>query len=205
MGAVNPHSWKKFNATAGATNTGISAGGVLDFTELNAITDPAVADTLALVDATDGVTRKCVISYVNTLFHAVAQMTNDLPNSLFLTYAEFDGGTTGAVDTKLNDALEAKGQLLAVFGIVTEVWNGTADSDVIISKAATGATPMASTITMDKDSVVSQGIGSVVGAWPVAGADSEVASAGDVYAYVASDVSRSTGKIGFILVWMKSA
>jgi hypothetical protein len=74
---------------------------------------------------------------------------------------------------------------------------------VIISKAALGATPMASAIVMDKDSV--QVVGSVVGAWPVAGADSIQAAEGDVYAYVTTDATRSTGKLGFLLVWMKTA
>jgi hypothetical protein len=163
----------------------------------------AIADLVGLVAGSAATTGLTASAGVLTVASRIAHIVADQKSSLFVTYAEFDAGTDAAVDTKLTDALEAKGQLIAAFGIVTELFNGTADTTVILSSAATGATAIASNIVMDNGS--SQLVGSVVGAWPVAGANSIVASGGDVYAYVAVDATRSTGKIGFILLWMKTA
>ena len=200
---------KILGETAAGTNatSGLSeVDGVLRV-NINGIagkSEPVAADAVAINDSPDSNKNKKVTLANMALFYgAMAQMVNDLKSSLFVTYAEFDAGTTLAVDTKLTDSLEAKGQLIAVLGIVTELFNGAADSSVVISKAALGATPMASAIVLDKDSV--QVVGSVVGAWPVTGADSIQAAEGDVYAYVTTDDSRSTGKIGFVLLWMKTA
>ena len=173
----------------------------VDIGNVTANTSPASANKVLVEQG--GVNKSITLANMAAFYGAMAQMVADLKSSLFITALEFDAGTTLAVDTKLSDSLEAKGQLIAVIGVVTELFNGTADSSVIVSKAALGATPMASAIVMDKDSV--QVVGSVVGAWPVAGADSIQAAEGDVYAYVTTDDSRSTGKIGFVLLWMKTA
>lgn len=163
-----------------------------------------VADAILVNDSQAGnINKSATLTTLAALMGAMAQMPADLKSSLFVTYAEFDAGTDQAVDTKLTDALEAKGQLIAVFGIVTELWNGTADSTVQLSSDAVGATAIAADIVMDNGS--SQVVGSVVGSWPVAGANSIVASGGDVYAYTAGDATRGTGKIGFVLLWMKTA
>lgn len=190
------------NATSGLSE--VDGVGRLNINGIDAKTSPVSADATVINDSADtNKNKKVTLANMAAFYGAMAQMPDDLKRSIFLTYAEFDAGTDAAVDTKLTDALEAKGQLIAVIGIVNELFNGTGDSTVIISKAATGATAMASSIVMDKDST--QLVGSVVGAWPVAGANSICASGGDVYAYVATDVTRSTGKIGFVLIWMKTA
>ena len=200
---------KILGETAAGTNatSGLSeVDGVLrvNINGITGKTEPVAADATIINDSADtNKNKKVTLANMAAFYRAIAQMPVDLKSSLFVTYAEFDAGTTLAVDTKLTDSLEAKGQLIAVIGIVTELFDGTADSTVQISKAALGATPMASDIVMDKDST--QLVGSVVGAWPVSGADSIQAFEGDVYAYVSTDVSRSTGKIGFLLLWMKTA
>jgi hypothetical protein len=172
--------------------------------DMDAKSSPVATDQTAIADSEDdNDLKKVTLANMAAFYGAIAQMVADLKSSLFLTFAEFDAGTTGAVDTKLSDALEAKGQLIGAIGIVTELWNGTADSTVKLSKAAAGATLIASTVDMDKDST--QALGSVVGFWPVTGANSIVASGGDAYAYVATDASRSTGKLCLILIWMKTA
>jgi len=190
------------NATSGLSE--VDGAMRVNINGTTAKTEPIAADSVMVNDSEDGnKNKKVTMGNMAAFYRAIAQMPDDLKSSLFLTYAEFDAGTALAVDTKLSDALEAKGQLIAVLGIVTELFDGTADSEVIISKAALGATPMASSIVMDKDST--QAVGSVVGAWPVSGADSIQAASGDVYAYVSTDDTRSTGKIGFLLIWMKTA
>jgi hypothetical protein len=41
--------------------------------------------------------------------------------------------------------------------------------------------------------------------WPVAGADSIVASGGDVYLYAGSSAGRTAGKVRYALVFLKTA
>lgn len=202
--ATNPHSVKRQAAVYMGGVTGISSAGVFDPTEFSAKTAPVAADKVVIQDTESGNAPKtATFANVAKLLNTVTNMVDDSKNSLFVTYGELDAGTTEAVDHKLTDALEAKGQLLFVLGVVNEVFDGTADSVIKISKAASGATPMASSITMDKGGA--QVVGTVVGAWPVSGADSICASGGKVYAYVAGDYSRTTGKLGILLLWMKTA
>jgi len=202
--SVNPHSIVARSGAQGGSITGISDRGVFDPTEFSPKTTPTSTDKVVIQDVADGDAPKTVtLANMAAFYGAIAQMVADLNSSLFVTCTEFDAGSTSSVDTKLSDSLDVKGQLLAVIGIVTELFNGTADSTVKISKAAAGATEMSSSILMDKDST--QLVGSVVGAAPVSGANSISASGGDVYAYVAADDSRSTGKIYFMLIWKKTA
>lgn len=193
------------NANKSVTISNLTKG--LGISAVTAKVTPISADATIINDSADSNKAKSVtLANMASFYGAIAQLPADLKSSLFVTYAEFDAGTDAAVDTKLTDALEAKGQLIAAFGIVNELWNGTGDSTVVLSSAATGATPIASSIVMDKDSGQNGNtVGAVMGAWPVAGANSIVAANGDVYAYTAGDGTRTTGKLGFVLLWMKTA
>jgi hypothetical protein len=213
MTAVNNHSWKRENAAAGSSTVGIDAGGTLDFTELSAITDPAVTDTMALVDASDGVTRKVVLSYVNTLFHAAAQMTNDLANSLFYLSGEVDYSTSASkVAVLFSDhsgatAIPAKGQLVAALVSNTVANAGGTATVISIAKDSTPTAKICGdhTITV-ADTTFTNLVGNCRLLMPVSGANSKVATTEDIYVVGAADTSRShAGKVFVLLIFMKTA
>jgi hypothetical protein len=174
---------------------------------LTAKTAPVTADAVPLVDSeASNVNKKVTLANLAALMNAVAQMVDDTKNSLFYEAVEVDFGVATAVDEKITDAAAAKGKLINVSAVVTEVFNGDADSTIVISKAATGATAMSSNIVIDKDATQNGNwLGSAFGAVPVSGANAIVASAGDVYAYSAANTNRSTGKVYFVLTFVKTA
>jgi hypothetical protein len=185
-----------------AAGTGLEPGAHrslnLDLEELTVKATPVLADSVALIDSeAANVSKVATLTSIQSVIGGAGGV-----GSIFVVYNEFDAGVTTAVDFKLTDSLQYAGQLVAAYAIVTELFNGTADSTVIVSKAATGATPMCSNMVMDNGS--SQGLGSMMGGYPVTGANSIQAAAGDVYAYVAADGTRNSGKLGFLLIFERT-
>lgn len=214
-------------AVAGsAAATGLTAAaGVLSV----APTDTAIAvaaDSLVFSDATDGATRKDLISDVATAMAdgttisaasgvfsvatggiGIAQMANDDKASVFFITGEHDFGQNGAKDTDLG-ALGAKGTLIGGYMVMTEVLNGTdATHTVTLSSAAAGGTPIATAITITKANTA-DGQSNIIGATrafaPLA-AGIDMASTDHVYAYTAVDGTRTTGIVQIVLMFLKSA
>lgn len=156
-----------------------------------------LASSLAGTAATTGLDNAAgVMSVVYKLAHQVA----DEKLLFFSTYEIDIGASAGAVDTKIVDSLEAKGQLVGAIGILTEVFNGDADTTISISKTASAGTKMSSDVVVAKTGTA---IGNVIGFAPVSGANSIQSSAGDVYIYATASTSRTTGIARFILLWQK--
>ncbi len=165
-----------------------------------------VADFVAAIRgtaATTGITSSGgVLAALIKLVHLVA----DEKSALFYEAAEIDFGTADAVDTKISDAIAAKGKLIAVQAVVTEAFNGDADNTITISSAASGNTAMCSSIIVDKDA--GQGgnyLGASFGVIPNSDNSEIVASGGDVYAYRAANANCTSGKLRFLLWFMKTA
>jgi len=156
-----------------------------------------VADTTGLSD-TDGVL---------TVAAKIAHLVADEKSALFIETGEFDfSGAATAIDTKVIDALAAKGQLLCALISVSEATNGTESNVISISKAAAAATKMTDDLTITiADTVYLNHVNNCLVMWPVAGANSIVASGGDVYLYAAASAGRTAGKVKYVLVFMKTA
>ena len=169
----------------------------------------AVADVVALIagtEATSGLANSGgALTAAIKLLHLVA----DEKSALFVETGEFDfSGSAGAVDTKKIDSMAAKGQLLFALLSVSQVADGTTSAVISISKAASAATKMASDLTITlADTVYQNKINNLMMMWPVAGADSIVASGGtgDVYLYAAASAGRTAGKVRYALVFLKTA
>ena len=205
--AYNPHSYLKKAAIAVEGVTGISAAGVFDPTEFDAKTTPVGADLAIIQDTEDSDAPKGVtITNLSAVVTALAQRLADDAGSLFYIAKEVDFGVATAVDEKITDAAPAKGALVGVQGVVTEAFNGDADNTIVISLAAVGATAMCSSIVVDKDAATAGNwVSAAFGAMPVTGGNEVVASGGDVYAYRAANTNASTGKMYFVLTFMKTA
>lgn len=216
----NPHSIVSRMKTAQAV-TGINADGVLDIEELDAGTVNVAADTFIFNDADDGATKEEAIADLvagiagaGLLASAgvlsagtLALATDDDKSSIFIETGTFDfGGSADAVDTKIIDSMAAKGQLLFAIYSVNEVADGDTSAVISLSSAASAATKMADDVTITlADTVYENNKNNALIAWPVAGADSIVASGGDVYLYAAASAGRTAGQINYILVFMKTA
>lgn len=216
----NPHSIVSRMKTAQAV-TGINADGVLDIEELDAGTVNVASDTFIFNDADDGATKEeAIADLVAGIAGAgllatagvlsagtLALATDDDKSSIFIETGTFDfGGSADAVDTKIIDSMAAKGQLLFAIYSVNEVANGTTSAVISLSSAASAATKMADDVTITlEDTVYENNKNNALIAWPVAGADSIVASGGDVYLYAAASAGRTAGQINYILVFMKTA
>jgi len=208
MAAYNPHGFYRKAGLNTAGVTGISAAGVFDPTEFSAKTSPVAADKSVIQDTEDTDAPKVVtLANMAAFYGAFAQMPADLKKSVFVETGEFDfSGSASAVDTKKIDALDTKGQLLVAFISVSQVANGTTSAVLSISSAASAATKMAGDLTITlSDTVYQNKVGNCVVMWPVAGANSIVASGGDVYLYAAASVGRTAGKVKYVLVFMKTA
>lgn len=188
----------------------------------NAIT--IAADSLVYVTAA-GVTKKDLASDVATAMAdgttisaaagvlsvktsslGIAQMANDDKASTFVVYGDHDFGQAGAKDTDLG-ALGAKGTLIGGYLVMTEAANGGATHDIIVSSAATGGTPLATTITVTTANTAdgqSNIIGATRGIAPLA-AGTDVASTAHIYVYTAADGARTTGIVKVVLIFQKSA
>ena len=137
----------------------------------------------------------------------LALATDDDKSSIFIETGTFDfGGSADAVDTKIIDSMAAKGQLLFAIYSVNEVADGTTSAVISLSSAASAATKMADDVTITlADTVYENNKNNALIAWPVVGANSIVASEGDVYLYAAASAGRTAGQINYILVFMKTA
>jgi hypothetical protein len=216
----NPHSIVSRMKTAQAV-TGINADGVLDIEELDTGTVNVAADTFIFNDADDGATKEeAIADLVAGIAGAgllatagvlsagtLALATDDDKSSIFIETGTFDfGGSADAVDTKIIDSMAAKGQLLFAIYSVNEVANGTDSAVISLSSAASAETKMADDVTITlEDTVYENNKNNALIAWPVEGANSIVASGGDVYLYAAASGGRTAGQINYILVFMKTA
>jgi len=209
------------------------SGGTLDVDlwEIDAKTGIKMADSVGLVDSDDGDSTKIAtltevqkilgetaagvaattgLSEVDGVLTAaikLAHLVADEKSAIFVETGEFDfGGSADAVDTKVIDAMAAKGQLLFALISVSEVADGTTSAVLSISKAAAAATKMTGDLTITLAETVYQNvIGNCLMMWPVAGADSIAAAAGDVYLYAAASVGRTAGIVNYALVFLKTA
>jgi hypothetical protein len=164
----------------------------------------AIGETMAGSVETSGVSEvDGVLTAAIKLLHLVA----DEKSALFVETGEFDfSGSAGAVDTKKIDSMAAKGQLLFALISVSQVADGTTSAVLSISKAAAAATKMATDLTITlADTVYQNKVGNCMIMWPVAGADSIVASEGDVYLYAAASGGRTAGKVKYALFFIKTA
>jgi hypothetical protein len=211
--AINKHSWKAYNQAAGASTTGISAGGALDLTEIPSGITPVVGDSLCILDASDNTTDTVLISALNTLFKAYAQLPADQANSLFYLAGEVDYSTSASkVAVKFSDhsgatAIPAKGQLVLALVSNTVANAGGTASVISIAKDNTPTAKICGdhTITV-ADSVFTNVVGNCRMLKPAATADSIVATSEDIYVVGASDTSRThAGKVFVFLVFMKTA
>lgn len=168
----------------------------------SAIHTEAVAD-LATAMAGAGLLATAGVLSAGTL----ALATDDDKSSIFIETGTFDfGGSADAVDTKIIDSMAAKGQLLFAIYSVNEVADGTTSAVISLSSAASAATKMADDVTITlADTVYENNKNNALIAWPVVGANSIVASEGDVYLYAAASAGRTAGQINYILVFMKTA
>jgi hypothetical protein len=156
-----------------------------------------VADTTGLTDTAG----------VLTVAAKIAHLVADEKSALFIETGEFDFSSAAtAIDTKVIDALPAKGQLLCALISVSQATNGTTSNVISISKAAAAATKMTGDLTITiADTVYLNHVNNCLVMWPVAGANSIVASGGDVYLYAAASAGRTAGKVKYVLVFMKTA
>ena len=216
----NPHSIVSRMKTAQAV-TGINADGVLDIEELDTGTVNVAADTFIFNDADDGATKEeAIADLVAGIAGAgllatagvlsagtLALATDDDKSSIFIETGTFDfGESADVVDTKIIDSMAAKGQLLFAIYSVNEVANGTTSAVISLSSAASAETKMADDVTITlEDTVYENNKNNALIAWPVEGANSIVASEGDVYLYAAASGGRTAGQINYILVFMKTA
>jgi len=216
----NPHSIVSRMKTAQAV-TGINADGVLDIEELDTGTVNVAADTFIFNDADDGATKEeAIADLVAGIAGAgllatagvlsagtLALATDDDKSSIFIETGTFDfGESADVVDTKIIDSMAAKGQLLFAIYSVNEVANGTDSAVISLSSAASAETKMADDVTITlEDTVYENNKNNALIAWPVEGANSIVASGGDVYLYAAASGGRTAGQINYILVFMKTA
>jgi hypothetical protein len=211
--AYNKHSWKAYNAAAGAATTGIGATGILDLTEMPSGITPVVADSLAILKASDNTTDTVLISALNTLLKAYAQLPADQANSLFYLSGEVDYSTSASlVAVKFSDhlgatAIPAKGQLVAAFVSNTVANAGGTATVVSIAKDGTPTVKICGdhTITV-ADTVFTNAVGNCRMLMPVSGANSKVSTSEDIYVVGAADTSRShAGKVFVFLLFMKTA
>jgi hypothetical protein len=167
----------------------------------------AVADVVALIGGTVGTSGLANSAGGLTAAIKLLHLVADEKSALFVETGEFDfSGAATAVDTKKIDAMAAKGQLLFALISVSQVADGTTSNVISISSAASAATKMASDLTMTiADTVYQNKINNLMMMWPVAGADSIVASGGDVYLYAGASAGRTAGKVRYALVFMKTA
>ena len=163
-----------------------------------------LADVMAGTAATTGLTDT---AGVLTVAAKIAHLVADEKSALFIETGEFDfSGAATAIDTKVIDALAAKGQLLCALISVSQATDGTTSNVISISKAAAAATKMTGDLTITiADTVYLNHVNNCLVMWPVAGADSIVASGGSVYLYAAASDGRTTGKVKYVLVFMKTA
>lgn len=175
----------------------------------NSLTGGVIAGTDYIIfgDTDAAAAPKCeLVSDAAAIMGAIGMRPADDKSTIFYESVVLDLATASAVDTKVSDSLTAKGKLIDISATVTQAFNGDADSTIVISSAATGATAMAAVITVDKDA--GQGgnyIGAKFGALPNSDNSEIVAAAGDVYAYSAANNNRSTGKLWIVLTFMKTA
>jgi len=183
----------------------VSTGYLLTQNAAGAPHKDAVADIAGLMAGSGIVNTVGVLSVLST----IANVTADDKSAHFVETGEFDfSGSAGAVDTKKIDTMVAKGQLLFALLSVSQVADGTTSAVISISKAPSAATKMASDLTIAlADTVYQNKINNLMMMWPVAGADSIVASGstGDVYLYAAASAGRTAGKVRYALVFMKTA
>lgn len=216
------------------TNTGLkSASGVLsvDIADMTGKTTPVAADSVMINDSensdvlkgatltnlakpladvmagTAATTGLSDTSGVLTVAAKIAHFVADEKSSLFIETGEFDFSTSAsAVDTKVIDAMAAKGQLLCALVSVSQVANGTTSAVISISSAASAGTKMTGDLTITlADTVYQNKVNNCMVMWPVTGANSIVASGGDVYFYAAASSGRTTGKLDYVLVFRKTA
>lgn len=193
------------------TGTGLTDNGssvlAVSINGMTAKDPPVLADAIAINDSENSnVLKKVTLTNLAELLSAIGSRLADDQGSLFYEAAEIDFGSADAVDTKITDAIVAKGKLVAVQAVVTEAFNGDADNTITISSAAGGATAMASTIVVDKDAGENGNyVGSSFGVLPNSDNSEIVASGGDVYAYRAANSNCSQGKLYFVLTFMKTA
>ena len=179
---------------------------IKDATDGKVHTD-SITDVVAGIGGTAATTGLTNASGVLTAAIKIAHLVADEKSSLFFEAVEVDFGVATAVDTKITDAAAAKGKLILALGVVTEVFDGDANSTISISNnTLLGANKMCSDIVVDKDTgTVGDWLGSVFAGMPVAGADATVTAGNDVYAYSAANTNRGNGKMYFVLVFQKTA
>lgn len=185
----------------------VSADSLIYATAAGTTKKDLVSDVVSAVAGVTATTGLSATSGVLTAAIKIAHLVADEKSSLFIETGEFDfSGSASAVDTKKIDAMAAKGQLLCALVSMSQVANGTTSAVISISSAASAATKMTGDLTITlADTVYQNKVNNCMIMWPVTGANSIVASGGDVYFYAAASAGRSAGKLHYVLVFMKTA
>jgi len=166
--------------------------------------------SLATAVAGSGLTATDGVLSVGDL--TMAANLDDDPHSIFVVYGEHDFHATTAKDTDFG-VIGYKCTLIGGYVTLTQIANGTTTTpSITLSIAASGATPIATAITITNANTAdgqSNVVGTVRTVLPISpGAAVDIASTAHIYAYTAADAAaatRSTGKANVVLFFQKSA